>query len=64
MNILWPRVTKYNTNTRQYVVCAVGGYDFANRYRNVGIFIGFIAFNYTAVIVMTYVLKVKKWKQS
>lgn len=38
------------------------GYDFANRYRNVGIFIGFIAFNYTAVIVLTYLLKVKKWR--
>ncbi|KFA79185.1 hypothetical protein S40288_02404 [Stachybotrys chartarum IBT 40288] len=36
------------------------GYDFANRYRNVGIFIGFIAFNYMAVIVLTYLLKVKK----
>ncbi|KAH7054333.1 ABC transporter PeaB1 [Macrophomina phaseolina] len=39
------------------------GYDFANRYRNVGIFIGFIAFNYTAVIVLTYLTKVKKWKR-
>ncbi|KAK8877617.1 ABC transporter [Apiospora arundinis] len=39
------------------------GYDFANRYRDVGIFIGFIAFNYTAVIVLTY-LKVKKWRKS
>ncbi|KAI9166308.1 ABC transporter patM [Paramyrothecium foliicola] len=38
------------------------GYDFVNRYRNVGIFIGFIAFNYTVVIMMTYLLKVKKWK--
>ncbi|KAI1385489.1 ABC transporter [Hypoxylon trugodes] len=39
------------------------GYDFANRYRNIGIFIGFIAFNYTAVIVLTYLTKVKKWKR-
>ncbi|KAH9907615.1 ABC transporter PeaB1 [Xylariomycetidae sp. FL2044] len=38
------------------------GYDFANRYRNVGIFIGFIAFNYSAVIALTYLLKVKRWK--
>lgn len=38
------------------------GYDFANRYRNIGIFIGFIAFNYTAVIALTY-LKVTKWKR-
>ncbi|KAF2135661.1 uncharacterized protein K452DRAFT_322935 [Aplosporella prunicola CBS 121167] len=40
------------------------GYDFARRYRNVGIFIGFIAFNYTVVIVMTYLTKVKKWKRN
>ncbi|KAI8631803.1 ABC transporter [Xylariaceae sp. FL1651] len=39
------------------------GYDFVHRYRNVGIFIGFIAFNYTAVILLTYVTKVKKWKK-
>ncbi|KAK0634251.1 ABC transporter PeaB1 [Bombardia bombarda] len=39
------------------------GYDFVNRYRNVGIFIGFIAFNYTAVIALTYLTKVKKWKK-
>ncbi|KAI1812305.1 ABC transporter [Poronia punctata] len=40
------------------------GYNFANRYRNVGIFIGFIAFNYTAVILLTYLTKVKKWKKA
>ncbi|KAI0003557.1 ABC transporter PeaB1 [Xylariaceae sp. FL0662B] len=39
------------------------GYDFVNRYKNVGIFIGFIAFNYTAVITLTYLLRVKKWKK-
>ncbi|GME35985.1 uncharacterized protein K452DRAFT_322935 [Neofusicoccum parvum] len=39
------------------------GYDFARRYKNVGIFIGFIAFNYTAVIALTYLTKVKKWKR-
>ncbi|KAH6651607.1 ABC transporter [Truncatella angustata] len=39
------------------------GYDFANRYRNIGIFIAFIAFNYTAVIMLTYLTKVKKWKR-
>ncbi|KAI1116059.1 ABC transporter PeaB1 [Nemania sp. NC0429] len=39
------------------------GYDFAHRYRNVGIFIGFIAFNYSAVIALTYLLKVRKWKR-
>ncbi|TGJ84785.1 hypothetical protein E0Z10_g3954 [Xylaria hypoxylon] len=40
------------------------GYDFAHRYRNVGIFIGFIAFNYTSVILLTYLTKVKKWKKA
>ncbi|KAI0023474.1 ABC transporter PeaB1 [Xylariomycetidae sp. FL0641] len=40
------------------------GYDFAHRYRNVGIFIGFIAFNYSAVIALTYLFKVKKWKKT
>ncbi|KAL1636602.1 hypothetical protein SLS56_001187 [Neofusicoccum ribis] len=39
------------------------GYDFAHRHRNVGIFIGFIAFNYTAVIVLTYLTKVKTWRR-
>ncbi|KAI1128101.1 ABC transporter PeaB1 [Nemania abortiva] len=38
------------------------GYDFANRYRNVGVVIGFIAFNFTTVIALTYLLKVRKWK--
>ncbi|KAI3332377.1 ABC transporter PeaB1 [Xylariaceae sp. AK1471] len=38
------------------------GYDFANRYRNVGIVIGFIAFNFSTVIALTYLLKVRKWK--
>ncbi|KAI1825413.1 ABC transporter PeaB1 [Xylaria intraflava] len=40
------------------------GYDFAHRYRNVGVVIGFIAFNYSAVIALTYLLKVKKWKRN
>ncbi|KAI0966753.1 ABC transporter PeaB1 [Xylaria arbuscula] len=39
------------------------GYDFVNRYKNVGIVIGFIAFNYTAVIALTYALRIKKWKR-
>ncbi|KAF6823067.1 ABC-2 type transporter [Colletotrichum plurivorum] len=39
------------------------GYDFANRYRSIGTFVGFIAFNYTAVIALTYLFKVKKWKK-
>ncbi|KAI0911770.1 ABC transporter PeaB1 [Ustulina deusta] len=38
------------------------GYDFAHRYRNIGVVIGFIAFNYTTVFALTYLLKVKKWK--
>ncbi|KAK7756965.1 hypothetical protein SLS62_000981 [Diatrype stigma] len=38
------------------------GYEFVHRYRNVGIFIGFIAFNYTTIIALTYILRVKKWK--
>ncbi|KAI1263589.1 ABC transporter [Xylariaceae sp. FL1019] len=40
------------------------GYDFAHRYRNTGVFIGFIAFNYTAVILLTYLTKVRKRKRS
>nr|WQM87383.1 ABC transporter [Xylaria grammica] len=40
------------------------GYDFAHRYRNIGIFIGFIAFNYTSVILLTYLTKVRKWKKA
>ncbi|THC91365.1 hypothetical protein EYZ11_009180 [Aspergillus tanneri] len=36
------------------------GYDFANRYPNIGIFIGFIAFNFTMVLVMTYIIKVRR----
>ena len=39
------------------------GYDFAHRYRNVGIFIGFIALNYTLVMIATYLTKVRKWKR-
>ncbi|KAI0437784.1 ABC transporter PeaB1 [Xylaria telfairii] len=39
------------------------GYDFANRYRNVGVVIAFIAFNFSTVIALTYLLKVKKWKR-
>ncbi|KAL3480366.1 P-loop containing nucleoside triphosphate hydrolase protein [Aspergillus californicus] len=36
------------------------GYDFANRYPNIGIFIGFIAFNFTMVLIMTYLTKVRR----
>ncbi|EAW11669.1 ABC transporter PeaB1 [Aspergillus clavatus NRRL 1] len=36
------------------------GYDFANRYPNIGIFIGFIAFNFTMVLVMTYLTKIRR----
>ncbi|KAF2999430.1 hypothetical protein E8E13_007547 [Curvularia kusanoi] len=39
------------------------GYSVENRYRNIGIFIGFIAFNFTAVIVGTYLTKVRNWKR-
>ncbi|KAH8698121.1 P-loop containing nucleoside triphosphate hydrolase protein [Phaeosphaeriaceae sp. PMI808] len=39
------------------------GYNVENRYRNTGVFIGFIAFNFTAVIIGTYLTKVKKWKR-
>lgn len=40
------------------------GYDFAHRYRNVGVFIGFIAFNYSVVILATYLTKARKWKKA
>ncbi|KAH8434304.1 uncharacterized protein LDX57_011950 [Aspergillus melleus] len=36
------------------------GYEFARRYSNVGIFIGFIAFNFTMVLVMTYLTRVRR----
>ncbi|PLB53350.1 ABC transporter [Aspergillus steynii IBT 23096] len=36
------------------------GYDFARRYSNVGVFIGFIAFNFTMVLVMTYLTRVRR----
>ncbi|EED18472.1 ATP-binding cassette transporter, putative [Talaromyces stipitatus ATCC 10500] len=36
------------------------GFDFANRYSDIGIFIGFIALNFTMVIVMTYLLKIRR----
>lgn len=36
------------------------GYDFAHRYPNIGIFIGFIAFNFTMVLVMTYLTRVRR----
>ncbi|KAJ5462154.1 hypothetical protein N7530_010359 [Penicillium desertorum] len=39
------------------------GYDNNRKYRDIGIFIGFIAFNFTAVIVGTYVTKIYKWKR-
>ena len=37
------------------------GYDFIHRHRNIGIFIGFIAFNYTFVVIMTYLTKIRSW---
>ncbi|KAF2181432.1 ABC transporter [Zopfia rhizophila CBS 207.26] len=40
------------------------GYEFANRYKNIGIFIGFIAFNYTMVIALVYLTRIKKWRRS
>ncbi|KAJ5163911.1 uncharacterized protein N7500_005741 [Penicillium coprophilum] len=39
------------------------GYDNDRKYRDIGIFIGFIAFNFTAVILGTYVTKIYKWKR-
>ncbi|KAJ5972447.1 CDR ABC transporter [Penicillium vulpinum] len=36
------------------------GYEFAHRNRNIGIFIGFIAFNFTMVLVMTYITKTRR----
>nr|ABD66573.1 ABC transporter [Penicillium griseofulvum] len=36
------------------------GYEFAHRHRNIGIFIGFIAFNFTMVLVMTYLTKTRR----
>ncbi|CAG8248734.1 unnamed protein product [Penicillium nalgiovense] len=39
------------------------GYDNNRKYRDIGIFIGFIAFNFTAVTVGTYVTKIYKWKR-
>ncbi|KAJ6186788.1 hypothetical protein N7519_008089 [Penicillium mononematosum] len=39
------------------------GYDNNRKYRDIGIFIGLIAFNFTAVIVGTYVTKIYKWKR-
>ncbi|OQD86349.1 hypothetical protein PENANT_c008G07961 [Penicillium antarcticum] len=36
------------------------GYEFANRHRNIGIFIGFIAFNFSMVLVITYLTKMRR----
>ncbi|KAJ6149667.1 CDR ABC transporter [Penicillium samsonianum] len=36
------------------------GYDFAHRHRNIGVFICFIAFNFTMVLVMTYLTKTRR----
>ncbi|KAF3401974.1 Brefeldin A resistance protein [Penicillium rolfsii] len=36
------------------------GYDFAHRHRNIGIFICFIAFNFTMVLVITYLTKMRR----
>ncbi|CDM36387.1 hypothetical protein DTO013E5_6833 [Penicillium roqueforti] len=36
------------------------GYEFAHRHRNIGVFIGFIAFNFTMVLVMTYLTKTRR----
>ncbi|KAJ5104977.1 hypothetical protein NUU61_002324 [Penicillium alfredii] len=35
-------------------------YDFGNRGRDVGVFIGFIAFNFTAVLVITYLTRIRR----
>ncbi|KAI1387801.1 ATP-binding cassette transporter [Hypoxylon trugodes] len=37
-------------------------FDYNNRARNVGIFIGFTLFNYTVVALMTYLIFIHKWK--
>ncbi|KAF7594854.1 hypothetical protein BBP40_008184 [Aspergillus hancockii] len=59
-----------STDRCQYCRYSVGqeyyepfGYDNSNKHRNIGIFIGFIAFNFTAVIVGTYLTKIHKWKR-
>ncbi|KAJ5753797.1 CDR ABC transporter [Penicillium nucicola] len=36
------------------------GYELANQHRNIGIFIGFIAFNFTMVLVITYLTKMRR----
>ncbi|KAJ5506050.1 CDR ABC transporter [Penicillium expansum] len=36
------------------------GYEFAHRHRNIGVFICFIAFNFTMVLVMTYLTKTRR----
>ncbi|KAJ5578814.1 uncharacterized protein N7459_007778 [Penicillium hispanicum] len=41
----------------------VFGYHNNNKPHNIGIFIGFIAFNFTGVIVGTYLTKIHKWKR-
>ncbi|KAK9847754.1 hypothetical protein MYU51_018257 [Penicillium brevicompactum] len=35
-------------------------YSYSNRGRNVGVFIGFIAFNFTMVLVFTYLIRVRR----
>ncbi|KAI1407230.1 ATP-binding cassette transporter [Hypoxylon sp. FL1857] len=37
-------------------------FDYGNRARNVGIFIGFIMFNYAVATVATYLIFIHKWK--
>ncbi|KAJ5985103.1 CDR ABC transporter [Penicillium canescens] len=36
------------------------GHEFANRHRNIGIFIEFIAFNFTMVLVITYLTNMRR----
>ncbi|KAI0377720.1 ATP-binding cassette transporter [Hypomontagnella monticulosa] len=38
------------------------GFDYSNRAHNVGIFIGFILFNYTMAALATYLIFIHKWK--
>ncbi|KAF2636141.1 ABC transporter [Massarina eburnea CBS 473.64] len=37
-------------------------YEFGNRWKDIGIIIGFITFNYTMVIAFVWLLRVKKWR--
>ncbi|KAI1406215.1 ATP-binding cassette transporter [Hypoxylon fuscum] len=38
------------------------GFDYSNRSRNVGVFIGFIMFNYTLASAATFLIFIYKWK--